>query len=74
MSTTIGPENPSTYNLKSTRSRDYSVEGDYSSASYLIAAAASLNSDLTVQNLPNNQNRAIILILEISKRTWVSES
>jgi 3-phosphoshikimate 1-carboxyvinyltransferase len=49
------------------RSRDYSVEGDYSSASYLIAAAASLNSDLTVQNLPNNSKQGDKQILEIVK-------
>ena len=49
------------------RSRDYSVEGDYSSASYLIAAAASLNSDLTVKNLPNNSKQGDKLILEIVK-------
>ncbi|MGB8232819.1 MAG: 3-phosphoshikimate 1-carboxyvinyltransferase [Methanobacterium sp.] len=49
------------------RSRDYSVEGDYSSASYLIAAAASLNSDLTIQNLPNNSKQGDKQILEIVK-------
>ena len=33
------------------RAKDYTVEGDYSSASYLIAAAAAMNSDLTIKNL-----------------------
>ena len=36
------------------RSTEYTVEGDYSSASYLIAAAASLNSEVTIQNLTKN--------------------
>ena len=36
---------------QSYRSVDYTVEGDYSSASYIIAAAASLNSNVTVKNL-----------------------
>jgi 3-phosphoshikimate 1-carboxyvinyltransferase len=52
------------------RSKDYTVEGDYSSASYLIAAAASINSDLTIQNLVMIQNRAINSYLDIV-RIWV---
>src|SRR5664280_545338 len=47
------------------RSTDYTVEGDYSSASYLIAAAASLNSDLTIQNLTNDSKQGDKLILDI---------
>jgi len=47
------------------RSIDYTVEGDYSSASYLIAAAASLNSDLTIQNLTNDSKQGDKLILDI---------
>jgi 3-phosphoshikimate 1-carboxyvinyltransferase len=47
------------------RSTDYKVEGDYSSASYLIAAAASLNSDLTIQNLTNDSKQGDKLILDI---------
>ncbi len=49
------------------RSRDYTVEGDYSSASYLIAAAAFLNSELTIQNLSNNSKQGDKQILEIVK-------
>jgi 3-phosphoshikimate 1-carboxyvinyltransferase len=49
------------------RSTDYSVEGDYSSASYLVAAAASLNSDLTIQNLTKNSKQGDKLILDIVK-------
>ena len=47
------------------RSKDYAVEGDYSSASYLIAAAASINSDLTIQNLTNDSKQGDKLILDI---------
>lgn len=46
---------------------DYIVEGDYSSASYLIAAAASLNSDLTIKNLNINSKQGDKLILDIVK-------
>ncbi len=49
------------------RSIDYAVEGDYSSASYLIAAAASINSDLTIQNLTNDSKQGDKLILDIVK-------
>jgi 3-phosphoshikimate 1-carboxyvinyltransferase len=31
--------------------QDYTIEGDYSSASYLIGAAAILNGNVTVKNL-----------------------
>ena len=54
--------NPQNY-----RSMDYTVEGDYSSASYLIAAAASLNSDLTIKNLTNDSKQGDKLILDIVK-------
>lgn len=47
------------------RGREYTVEGDYSSASYMIAAAASLNSDLTVKNLKQNSKQGDKLILDI---------
>ena len=36
---------------------DYIVEGDYSSASYLIAAAAALNSELTIKNLKDKSKQ-----------------
>ncbi|WP_048190898.1 3-phosphoshikimate 1-carboxyvinyltransferase [Methanobacterium sp. SMA-27] len=49
------------------RSNDYTVEGDYSSASYLIAAAASLNSEVTIQNLMKNSKQGDKLILDIVK-------
>ena len=46
---------------------EYIVEGDYSSASYLIAAAASLKSDLTIKNLNINSKQGDKLILDIVK-------
>ena len=49
------------------RSKDYTVEGDYSSASYLIAAAASMNSNLTIKNLTNDSKQGDKLVLEIVK-------
>lgn len=47
------------------RGREYTVEGDYSSASYLIAAAASLNSKLTVKNLKHDSKQGDKLIRNI---------
>jgi 3-phosphoshikimate 1-carboxyvinyltransferase len=47
------------------RSMDYTVEGDYSSASYIIAAASVLDSDITLQNLANDSKQGDKLILDI---------
>jgi 3-phosphoshikimate 1-carboxyvinyltransferase len=47
--------------------QNYTVEGDYSSASYLIAAAASMNSELTIQNLTSDSKQGDKLILKIVK-------
>jgi 3-phosphoshikimate 1-carboxyvinyltransferase len=44
---------------------EYTVEGDYSSASYLIAAGAALNSDLTVKNLDSKSKQGDQIILDI---------
>lgn len=44
---------------------EYAVEGDYSSASYLIAAAAAFESDLTVQNLFRNSKQGDRVILDV---------
>jgi 3-phosphoshikimate 1-carboxyvinyltransferase len=49
------------------KGREYTVEGDYSSSSYLIAAAAVLDSNLTVQNLKSNSKQGDKLILDIVK-------
>ena len=49
------------------RSKDYTVEGDYSSASYLIAAAAAMDSNLTIKNLVHDSKQGDKYILEIVK-------
>jgi len=49
------------------KSTNYTVEGDYSSASYLIAAAASLDSEVIIQNLMKKSKQGDKLILEIVK-------
>jgi 3-phosphoshikimate 1-carboxyvinyltransferase len=49
------------------RSVDYTVEGDYSSASYIIAAASSLDSSVTIQNLMKDSKQGDKLILDIVK-------
>jgi len=43
----------------------YTIEGDYSSASYLIAAGAALNSNLTVKNLDSKSKQGDQIILDI---------
>lgn len=50
------------------KGKEYTVEGDYSSASYLIAAAASLNSDLTIKNLNLKSKQGDKFILDIVKK------
>jgi 3-phosphoshikimate 1-carboxyvinyltransferase len=47
------------------KATEYNVEGDYSSASYLIAAGAVLNSDLTVKNLDSKSKQGDQIILDI---------
>lgn len=49
------------------KGKNYIVEGDYSSASYLIAAAAALKSDLTIKNLKSDSKQGDVLILDIVK-------
>ncbi len=49
------------------KGKEYTVEGDYSSASYLIAAA-SLNSDLTIKNLNLESKQGDKFILDIVKQ------
>ena len=51
---------PQTY-----KKREYTVEGDYSSSSYIIAAAAALESDVTLKNLPHDSKQGDKLILDI---------
>ncbi len=49
------------------RSLNYTVEGDYSSASYIIAAASILDSNVTIQNLMKDSKQGDKLILDIVK-------
>lgn len=52
--------NPQNY-----RSMEYTVEGDYSSASYILAASASLDSNVTVKNLMKDSKQGDKIILDI---------
>ncbi|WP_394325387.1 hypothetical protein [Methanobrevibacter arboriphilus] len=47
---------------------DYVVEGDYSSASYLLGAVAILGGKITVKNLFKNSKQGDKLILEILEK------
>ncbi|MBM4241129.1 MAG: 3-phosphoshikimate 1-carboxyvinyltransferase [Euryarchaeota archaeon] len=44
---------------------DYTIEGDYSSASYIIAAAALLESEVRIKNLFSNSKQGDKIILDI---------
>lgn len=57
---------PQTY-----QARDYTVEGDYSSASYLVAAAAILESELTIRNLFPDSRQGDKIILDIVEEMGV---
>ncbi|MCK9150819.1 3-phosphoshikimate 1-carboxyvinyltransferase [Methanobacterium alcaliphilum] len=52
--------NPQNY-----KSTDYTIEGDYSSASYLAGAAAILGSEITIKNLFKDSKQGDKLILDI---------
>lgn len=51
---------PQTY-----RTRDYTIEGDYSSASYIIGAAAALESRVKIKNLFEDSKQGDMQILDI---------
>ncbi len=51
---------PQTY-----KGRDYTIEGDYSSASYIIGAAAALDGEVTVKNIFKNSKQGDKQILDI---------
>ncbi|WP_424355677.1 3-phosphoshikimate 1-carboxyvinyltransferase [Methanobacterium sp. MBAC-LM] len=53
---------PQTY-----KGRDYTVEGDYSSVSYIIGAAAALNGKVTVRNVFKDSKQGDKQILDIVK-------
>ncbi|MBQ6219905.1 MAG: 3-phosphoshikimate 1-carboxyvinyltransferase [Methanosphaera sp.] len=44
---------------------DYTIEGDYSSASYIIAAASMIPSDITIQNLYKDSMQGDKVIVDI---------
>jgi len=58
------------YHLENQRyqARDYTIEGDYSSASYLIAAGAILNGDVTVRNIFSDSKQGDKVILDIVEK------
>ncbi|BDZ71623.1 3-phosphoshikimate 1-carboxyvinyltransferase [Methanobacterium petrolearium] len=47
---------------------DYTIEGDYSSASYLISAAATCNGKINIQNLFSDSKQGDKVILDIVKK------
>lgn len=49
------------------QARDYTIEGDYSSASYLIAAAVILDGNVKVENLFSDSKQGDKVILDIVK-------
>jgi len=51
---------PQTY-----KSRDYTIEGDYSSVSYIIGAAAALDGEVTVKNIFSDSKQGDKQILDI---------
>ncbi len=53
---------PQTY-----KGREYTIEGDYSSASYIIGAAAALSGEVTVKNIFKNSKQGDKQILTIVK-------
>ena len=47
---------------------DYTIEGDYSSASYILAAASMIESDITIKNLYKDSMQGDKLIVNIIKK------
>ncbi|MDI9624483.1 MAG: 3-phosphoshikimate 1-carboxyvinyltransferase [Methanothermobacter sp.] len=45
--------------------KDYQVEGDYSSASYLLGAVAAVGGELTIRNLPKDSKQGDKIILDV---------
>ena len=61
------PENQFHIDKQSYHSKDYTIEGDYSSASYLLSAAAILDGEITVKNLFRDSKQGDKIILDILK-------
>lgn len=55
-------------NPQSYKGRDYTIEGDYSSASYIIGAAAALEGEVRINNLFENSKQGDKQILDIVKK------
>ena len=47
---------------------DYTIEGDYSSASYIIAAASMISSDITIKNLYKDSMQGDKIIVDIVQK------
>ncbi len=60
-----GPGNQFYVDKQKYHSRDYTIEGDYSSASYLLGAAAILDGEVTVQNLFRESKQGDKVIVDI---------
>ena len=60
-----GPGNQFHLDKQTYQARDYTIEGDYSSASYLLSAAAILDGEVTVQNLFSESKQGDKIILDI---------
>jgi len=50
------------------RGRNYTIEGDYSSASYIIAAAAALDGNVTLKNLFSDSRQGDKIILDLVQK------
>jgi len=62
-----GPGNQFHMDKQTYQARDYTIEGDYSSASYLLSAGAILEGEVTVQNLFKDSKQGDKIILDILK-------
>ncbi|MDO5836520.1 MAG: 3-phosphoshikimate 1-carboxyvinyltransferase, partial [Methanobacterium sp.] len=62
-----GPGNHFHLDKQTYQARDYTIEGDYSSASYLLGAAAILEGKVTVKNLFKNSKQGDKIIVDILK-------
>ncbi|MBA2857825.1 3-phosphoshikimate 1-carboxyvinyltransferase [Methanococcus maripaludis] len=67
----IEEKNKSGYKIKGNQTYkpcDYTIEGDYSSASYLVAAGVLLNSDIVIKNVFKDSKQGDREIIEIVKK------
>jgi 3-phosphoshikimate 1-carboxyvinyltransferase len=62
-----GPGNQFHLDKHKYHARNYTIEGDYSSASYLLSAAAILEGEVTVQNLFKDSKQGDKIIVDILK-------